>query len=75
MFSIRFLSICFNYFLNLLVSGCSRMRLKLNLMDDDNELLHNAWKKRSVVVSSFHALSPRDRIAIQPGRKERSLAQ
>ena len=42
MFSIRFLSICFNDFLNLLVSGCSRMRLKLNLMDDDNELLHNA---------------------------------
>ena len=38
----RFLSIFLHGFLNMLVGGCSRIRLKLNLMDDDNELLHNA---------------------------------
>ena len=37
--------------------------------------LPNAWKKRYVVLSSFHTLSSRDRNAIQPRRKERSSAQ
>ena len=33
-----FFIIVVSSFLHLLVSGCSRIRLKLNLMDDDNEL-------------------------------------
>ena len=37
--------------------------------------LPNAWKKRYVMLSSFHTLSYRDRNAIQPWRKERSSAQ
>ena len=37
--------------------------------------LPNAWKKRYVMLSSFHTLSSRDRNAIQPRRKERSSAQ
>ena len=33
-----FYGLFLDYLLHLLVSGCSRIRLKLNLMDDDNEL-------------------------------------
>lgn len=66
----------FKYFIDLLVSGCSRIRLELNLMDDYNDRpCPTLEQKRYAVLSFFHALSARDRIATKPRRKERSSAQ
>ena len=62
--------------MDLFVSGYRCICLKLNLINDDNELpCPTLEKKHYVVLNCFHALSSRDRIAIQQWRKERSSAQ
>ena len=63
-----------NYLLHLLVSGCSRIRLKLHRMDNDNELPCPTLRKRDYVVETCFLRYPHA-IAVPYSRGGRSEAQ